>query len=290
MSQGLDNLRHIVVLMMENRSFDHMLGSLKTVDPRINGLNGHESNPDTTNEPAPVQPLAEYQSQLDPDPDHHFPAVNKQLFFGTAPGDAPAMNGFVQSYFDQQNDVAHSRKIMYYFKPEQRRDASIRHDGLGFRRPVFRLATKLECFDRLHILTLLRLHQSIKVALHAVHELFRECSLNLSATQRTRQGPADPPPIKASIEPITPGVNRSWADAQIRCAATCRLPAAFLDIPTVQAHQTSSIHISVKSGAPSSRFGGGGRNEATPQGSAARFGSTPAIFAIIGHCFPAAKP
>ena len=119
MSQGLDNLKHIVVLMMENRSFDHMLGSLKAVDPRINGLNGNESNPDTTNEPAPVQPMAEYQSQLDPDPDHHFPAVNKQLFFGTAAGDAPAMNGFVQSYFDQQNDVAHSRKIMYYFKPEQ---------------------------------------------------------------------------------------------------------------------------------------------------------------------------
>ena len=29
MSQGLDNLEHIVVLMMENRSFDHMLGGLK---------------------------------------------------------------------------------------------------------------------------------------------------------------------------------------------------------------------------------------------------------------------
>ncbi len=119
MSEGLNNLKHIVVLMMENRSFDHMLGSLKALDGRINGLNGNESNPDTTNEPARVQPLAEYQSQLDPDPDHHFPAVNKQLFFGTNPGDPPAMNGFVQSYFDQQNDVAQSRKIMYYFKPEQ---------------------------------------------------------------------------------------------------------------------------------------------------------------------------
>ena len=29
MPQGLDNLKHIVVLMMENRSFDHMLGALK---------------------------------------------------------------------------------------------------------------------------------------------------------------------------------------------------------------------------------------------------------------------
>ncbi len=72
MSQGLDNLKHVVVLMMENRSFDHMLGSLKALDPRINGLTGAETNLDTTNEPAKVMPLAEFQSQLDPDPDHHF--------------------------------------------------------------------------------------------------------------------------------------------------------------------------------------------------------------------------
>lgn len=38
MPSGLDALKHIVVLMMENRSFDHMLGSLKAVDPRIDGI------------------------------------------------------------------------------------------------------------------------------------------------------------------------------------------------------------------------------------------------------------
>jgi phospholipase C len=32
MTTGLDNLKHIVVLMMENRSFDHMLGALKSKD------------------------------------------------------------------------------------------------------------------------------------------------------------------------------------------------------------------------------------------------------------------
>ena len=32
---GLDALEHLVVLMMENRSFDHMLGALKARDPRI---------------------------------------------------------------------------------------------------------------------------------------------------------------------------------------------------------------------------------------------------------------
>ena len=120
MPAGLDNLKHIVVLMMENRSFDHMLGALKAENPRINGLSGTESNLDTTNEPAKVQPLADFQGQLDPDPDHHFPAVNKQLFFGAAAGSsAPTMQGFVQSYYDQQRDVQHSRKIMYYFSPDK---------------------------------------------------------------------------------------------------------------------------------------------------------------------------
>ena len=116
MSAGLDALKHVVVLMMENRSFDHMLGVLHAEDARINGLTGNESNPDTTNEPVQVQPTAAFQGELDPDPDHHFPAVNKQLFFGTpGPPGVPSMQGFVQSYADQEHNVAHSHKIMYYF-------------------------------------------------------------------------------------------------------------------------------------------------------------------------------
>ncbi len=31
---GIQNLQHIVVLMMENRSFDHMLGALHATNPR----------------------------------------------------------------------------------------------------------------------------------------------------------------------------------------------------------------------------------------------------------------
>jgi phospholipase C len=119
MSAGLDNLQHIVVVMMENRSFDHMLGALRADDPRINGLTGNETNPDTTNEPALVkaQPLADFHGQLDPDPDHSFPAVQKQLYFGTAgPPAAASMQGFVQSYFDQLRNVRRSHQIMYYFK------------------------------------------------------------------------------------------------------------------------------------------------------------------------------
>ena len=120
MPPGLDNLRHIVVLMMENRSFDHMLGSLTAIDPRIDGVTAQLSNPDTTGASVNPQPLAQFQGQLDPDPDHHFPAVDLQIFGGdTSDGRQPNMQGFIKSYFNQQEDVAHSQKIMYYFAQSQ---------------------------------------------------------------------------------------------------------------------------------------------------------------------------
>src|SRR5258708_38778816 len=114
MSKGLDNLKHIVVLMMENRSFDHMLGAAKI--PGLDGLTGSETNPDSTGAAVPVMPLADFQGQLDPDPDHHFAAVDLQIFNGNnADPRVPNMQGFINSYFQQRKDTAHSQKIMYYF-------------------------------------------------------------------------------------------------------------------------------------------------------------------------------
>jgi phospholipase C len=118
MPPGLDSLKHIVVLMMENRSFDHMLGALKEQDGRIDGLTGNETNPDTNGNDAKVQPLAEFQGQLDPDPDHHFPAVDLQIY-GDGGTRVANMQGFVKSYFHQRGDVNHSRKILYYFTPDK---------------------------------------------------------------------------------------------------------------------------------------------------------------------------
>lgn len=128
MPVGLDNLKHLVVLMMENRSFDHMLGGLSLVVengqkkyPNINGLTGTESNPDTRGNIVKVQPNSKYQSQLDPDPDHHFPGVDLQIFGGTPPGTGRKANmqGFVKDYFTQTNDVNRSHYIMYYFTPDK---------------------------------------------------------------------------------------------------------------------------------------------------------------------------
>jgi phospholipase C len=115
---GLDTLKHVVVLMMENRSFDHMLGALKAQDPRIDGLTGTETNLDTSGTPAPVKAQAGFQGQLDPDPSHHFAGVDLQIFDGNmAPDRVATMAGFVKSYFRERHDVTHSRQIMYYYPP-----------------------------------------------------------------------------------------------------------------------------------------------------------------------------
>ena len=117
---GLANLQHIVVLMMENRSFDHMLGSLGVVNANIDGISSGLSNPDTNGNLVQAQPNAQYQSQLQPDPDHHFPAVDLQIFGGnTSAGRQANMQGFVKSFFNQQQDVGHSHIIMYYFAQNQ---------------------------------------------------------------------------------------------------------------------------------------------------------------------------
>lgn len=120
MSVGLDNLKSIVVLMMENRSFDHMLGALKEKNSKINGLTGNESNPDTTGTIVKVQAGAKYQGQLQDDPDHHFPGVDLQIFGGAQSADRVAnMQGFIKSYYAQTNDVNRSHVIMNYFTPDQ---------------------------------------------------------------------------------------------------------------------------------------------------------------------------
>ena len=127
MTVGVDKLRHIVVLMMENRSFDHMLGGLSLVleggqkkYPKINGLTGNEANPDSAGTMVKVQANAKYQGQLDHDPDHHFQGVDLQIF-GTlpAPGRLENMQGFIKSYATQGTSLAASHAIMSYFPPDK---------------------------------------------------------------------------------------------------------------------------------------------------------------------------
>src|SRR5690349_21771947 len=113
-------VEHLVVLMMENRSFDHMLGLLKSEIPGLRGVAaGDYSNADTVGKPVPLTADAAYQGQFQADPGHDFNDVYLQMygtpFTGTfAP--TPTMSGFVKSY-EQQAGVSTGAAVMRCFKP-----------------------------------------------------------------------------------------------------------------------------------------------------------------------------
>jgi phospholipase C len=105
--------------MLENRSFDHMLGHSGL--PGINGLTGRSwTNVDDVGEPVPATADAGYAGDFDPDPGHDFSDVNLQLF-GThtpAPGQQVDMSGFVRSYAEKCSaDISRSHRIMKGFAP-----------------------------------------------------------------------------------------------------------------------------------------------------------------------------
>jgi phospholipase C len=111
---------HLVVLMLENRSFDHMVGFLKGPDYQIDGLTGSETNPSADHGPdIRVSQDALPAGDLDPDPGHEFVNVNVQLF-GTEtppPGAKPTMQGFVQSYAAIDGTSRHGASVMKCFPP-----------------------------------------------------------------------------------------------------------------------------------------------------------------------------
>ena len=111
-------IEHLVVLMMENRSFDHMFGFLKSASYPINGLDGTETNPDTLGAPVRVSPDARYGGDFTPDPGHDFISVNEQIFGNSqGTGAGPFMKGFVKAYQGKTGNVAKSHNIMRCFSP-----------------------------------------------------------------------------------------------------------------------------------------------------------------------------
>jgi phospholipase C len=111
MATGLDSVDHIVVLMLENRSFDHMLGFLyhdtANISPRGNafdGLTGTEACPDVDGTQVSVYLITPTTANAyflpGADPGEGFLATNAQLFGTTTPaaGASPSMRGFVTDY------------------------------------------------------------------------------------------------------------------------------------------------------------------------------------------------
>jgi phospholipase C len=107
---GLDLIDHVVLVMLENRSFDHMLGFLYPKSGSFDGLDGSESNLDATGNEVKVFQITPglqnaYYFPL-ANPAEGFQATNEQLFSSdTPPASGQAVNnGFVTSF---AKDLAH---------------------------------------------------------------------------------------------------------------------------------------------------------------------------------------
>ncbi|MDB5691318.1 MAG: Phospholipase [Alphaproteobacteria bacterium] len=112
---------HVVVLMLENRSFDSMLGRLYLPGPTFDGLTGDESNPwnggqvkvwagDATTPGLMTIPK--------PGTGESFLDISEQIFGdGAAPGAPATMSGFVSNYMKRQGVVPETP--MHGFSPQQ---------------------------------------------------------------------------------------------------------------------------------------------------------------------------
>ncbi|CAK8568110.1 unnamed protein product [Lathyrus sativus] len=110
-------IKTIVVLVMENRSFDHMLGWMKkAINPFIDGVNGDECNP-VSAEASKKDTIcfSDDAEFVDPDPGHSFEDVLKQVF-GNGNGSIPSMNGFVEQALSVSQNL--SETVMKGFKPK----------------------------------------------------------------------------------------------------------------------------------------------------------------------------
>ena len=112
-------ITRLVVLMMENRSFDHMFGYIDPDDDEIDDLSDTESNRGPDGRLVLVGRKTREKGLVDPG--HKFLDVNEQIF-GTSnprPGDRPTMGGFVKNYAKQPGVKPEAAgEVMKCFAPE----------------------------------------------------------------------------------------------------------------------------------------------------------------------------
>jgi phospholipase C len=92
-----DHIDHVVVLVLENHSFDQMLGCMKAVYPQLEGIDPQNprSNADDKGKPFQQQPTTERQMLLDPH--HEVQHVAAQL----AHGNSGFVSNFTKCYPDK---------------------------------------------------------------------------------------------------------------------------------------------------------------------------------------------
>jgi phospholipase C len=107
-----DPIKHVVVLMMENRSFDHMLGGMSQIDPNVDGVrpNNPYANTAPNGNMFQQQPIADWV--VPRDLDHELDGTLEEM--GTS---ANPMSGFVASYVKRYPDASDAElaQVMAYF-------------------------------------------------------------------------------------------------------------------------------------------------------------------------------
>src|SRR5262249_37596518 len=126
-------IKRFVVLMLENRSFDHLFGYLKKDNPQVAGLTGNESNQKDPNSPtSPAIKVSRATSfVMRFDPGHEFYDVQIQLY-GPLPGTDPSlppianpahqpapMSGFIASATQAVDFSGDENMVMECFQPDQ---------------------------------------------------------------------------------------------------------------------------------------------------------------------------
>jgi phospholipase C len=119
---AMADIDHFVVLMLENRSFDSMLGCLKVRRPEINGLTLAEFNDREGGQPVAVWNTGSTSLVIPtPDPGESWLDMNEQLFGRkNPPAGAADMSGFVRNYENQTDDPPYNgEQVMHYYSEAQ---------------------------------------------------------------------------------------------------------------------------------------------------------------------------
>src|SRR6516165_4517336 len=119
---SLQEIDHIVVLMLENRSFDSLLGTLYPRSDSFEGLNGTEQNPDANGTPVVVwnSPGTDETTMRipNPDPGELWTDINMQLF-GNFPNVPTIFNRLEQAGIDSWkiyfHDIAQAHTLLQLF-------------------------------------------------------------------------------------------------------------------------------------------------------------------------------
>ena len=118
-------IKHVVVLMLENRSFDSVLGKVRDGTRGFDGLTGEESNiwhkPDGTTQRVPVwnEPGMDAATTMIPNPDPGELFADIAVQINGLDGASP-MGGFVDNYMRQPGTAPRDpRAVMHYFTPGQ---------------------------------------------------------------------------------------------------------------------------------------------------------------------------